>query len=135
MVQIKGYKVNKLEIENRAQNGIQLKLQNQVKYNVNYLENNTCVGLLEFRILDADMQPFELKMEIVAQFSFDDGDDKADVHTESFDALFPFVRQIVNTVTGFSGISGLFIPVVKLNKDNVKTVGPNRDEPESSSLN
>lgn len=48
MIELKGYKVNKLEIENRAKPGTQLKLQNQLKYNVNYMDDNkTCVGMLE----------------------------------------------------------------------------------------
>lgn len=36
MIQMKGYKINTLEFENKVDNGTQLKLQNQVKYNVNY---------------------------------------------------------------------------------------------------
>ena len=39
MVELKGYKVNRLEIENKAKPGTQLKLQNQVKYNMNYIQN------------------------------------------------------------------------------------------------
>ena len=36
MIQMKGYKINSLEFENKVENGTQLKLQNHVKYNVNY---------------------------------------------------------------------------------------------------
>ena len=38
MVEIKGYKINKMEIENKVKPGTQLKVQNQVKYNMNYME-------------------------------------------------------------------------------------------------
>ncbi len=134
MVELKGYKVNKLEIENRAKPGTQLKLQNQLKYNVNYMDDNkTCVGMMELRIMDADLNPFEIKIEMVAQFTYGTEDEKADIHTTSFDQLFPFVRQIVNTATSFTGMPGLMIPIMRLNKDTVRVNEPNKNE--SSPLN
>lgn len=139
MVELKGYKVNKLEIENKAQAGTQLKLQNQLKYNVNYMDGNKqCIGMLDLRITDADMKPFEIKIEMVAQFTYDDDDQKAGIHTASFDQLFPFVRQIVCTAASFTGMPGLLIPIMKLNKDSVRVASPQNnsdDDNESSPLN
>lgn len=134
MVQLLGYKVNKLEIENRVKPKTQLKLQNQVKYNVNYMDEvKKCVGILDFRITDADMNPFEIKIELAAEFSFSEGDQKPDIHTESFDQVFPFLRMIVNNVSSFTGMPGLMIPIMKLNKDTVTVGKP--EEKEKSPLN
>lgn len=134
MVQLLGYKVNKLEIENRVKPKTQLKLQNQVKYNVNYMDDvKKCVGILDFRITDADMNPFEIKIELAAEFSFSDGDQKPDIHTESFDQIFPFLRMIVNNVSSFTGMPGLMIPIMKLNKESVTVGKP--EEKEKSPLN
>lgn len=131
MIQIRGYKVNKMSIENTVPSGTELKLQNQVKYNVNYMDDvKKCLGILSFRISDAEMNPFEVKIEMVAEFTYDEGDEKADIHTTSFDQLFPFVRQIVNQLAGHCGIGGLMIPVMKLNRDTVTV-----DKPEKSPLN
>lgn len=135
MVELKGYKVNSISFENKVQNGTQLKLQNQVKYNVNYMEaDNKCLGILEFRVADADMNPFEIKLEMVAEFAYQDGDDKADIHVNSFDQIFPFLRQIINNVTSMSGMPGLMIPIMKLNRDTV-SVGKPKNSDESSPLN
>lgn len=134
MVELKGYKVNKLEIENKAKPGTQLKLQNQVKYNVNYMDDvKKCLGMLEFRITDSEMNPFEVKLEMVAEFSYEEGDEKPDIHTASFDQMFPFVRMIVNNLTSLTGMPGLMIPIMKLNKNTV-TVG-GAGTPETSPLN
>ncbi len=134
MIELKGYKVNRLEIENNVKNGTQLKLQNQLKYNVSYMnDNKTCVAAMELRIIDADLNPFEIKMNLTAQFTYEPGDEKADIHTKSFDQLFPFIRQIVHTTTALTGIPGLMIPIMKLNKDTVKV--NNSSAPESSQLN
>ncbi len=132
MIELKGYKVNKLEIENKVKPGTQLKLQNQLKYNVNYLDDNTtCIGIMELRVADADLNPFEIKIEMVAEFKYGPEDEKPDIHTGSFDQLFPFVRQIVHTITGYTGMPGLMIPIMKLNKETVKV----NEQKESSPLN
>lgn len=132
MIELKGYKVNKLEIENKVKPGTQLKLQNQLKYNVNYLDDNkTCIGIMELRIADADLNPFEVKIEMVAEFNYTAEDEKPDIHTGSFDHLFPFVRQIVHTVTAFTGMPGLMIPIMKLNKETVRV----NEQKETSPLN
>lgn len=131
MIQMKGYKINSLEFENKVENGTQLKLQNHVKYNVNYIDSeNRCVGILHFRVEDADMQPFEINLEMAAEFSFDDSDEKPDIHVESFDHLFPFVRQIINTTTSMSGMPGLIIPMMKLNRDTVAVGKPEKNDDE-----
>jgi preprotein translocase subunit SecB len=135
MVELKGYKVNSISFENKVQNGTQLKLQNQVKYNVNYMEaENKCLGILEFRVSDSELNPFEIKLEMVAEFAYQDGDDKADIHVNSFDQLFPFLRQVINNVTAMSGMPGLMIPIMKLNRDSV-SVGKPKTDSEDSPLN
>lgn len=129
MVELKGYKVNRLEIENKVNSGTQLNLQNQLKYNVNYMDDNkTCVGIMELRVMDTNLNPFEIKLEAVAEFTYGENDEKADIHTTSFDQLFPFIRQIIHTVTAFTGIPGLMIPIMKLNKSTVKVNDKNNSE-------
>ncbi len=130
MIELKGYRVNRLEVENKVKPGTQLKLQNQFKYNVNYInDNKTCIGIMELRITDADMNPFELKVEMVAEFSYGAEDEKPDIHTGSFDQLFPFIRQIVHSVTSFTGMPGLMIPIMRLNKDTVRVNEPTESSP------
>lgn len=129
MIELKGYKVNNIEFENTVANGTQLKLQNQVKYNVNYMDDdNRCVGILNFKITDADMQPFEIKVEMVAEFTYGADDEKPDIHVGSFDQLFPFLRQLINTLTSVSGMPALMIPMVKLNRDTVAVGAPKTDD-------
>ncbi len=134
MVEIKAYKVNKAEIENRVKPGTQLKLQNQVKYNVNYMDaENKCVGILDFRITDADLNPFEVKIEMVAEFTFGAEDEKPDIHTQSFDQLFPYLRMIISNLTSMTGVPALMIPIMKLNKETVSVNKPT--DKETSILN
>ena len=135
MVRLNGYKVDSISFENKVKNGTQLKLQNQVKYNVNYIEaENKCVGILEFRVSDADLNPFEIRIAMVAEFSYDEGDEKPDIHTGSFDQLFPFLRQIINSITTMSGMPGLLIPIMRLDRESV-SVGKPKEDGDTSPLN
>lgn len=132
MVELQGYKFNQIQFENKVANGTQLKLQNQFKYNVNYMDSeNKCLGVLEFRVADAEMNPFEIKIEMVAEFTYSDDDDKADIHVESFAQMFPFLRQTINSLTTMSGMPGLLIPIIRLNRESVQVGKPNTDNEES----
>lgn len=56
MVQLKEYKLNSVYFENKVAGNTKLALQNQVKYNVNYIEDESrCIGTLNFRVFDTDM--------------------------------------------------------------------------------
>ena len=123
------YKVSKIEFENKVPNGTQLKLKNNVSYNVSYMDaEKRCLGKLDFRVMDEGMKPFEIKIEMEAVFTYSEEDERADIHTQSFDQIFPFVRHIINSVTSVSGMPGLLIPIMHLEKSKVNVGGPKPDE-------
>lgn len=129
MIELKGYKFNSIEFNNKVANGTQLKLQNQFKYNVNYMDSeNKCLGVLEFRVADADMNPFEIKIEMVAEFTYGAEDDKADIHVESFAQMFPYLRQTINMLTSMSGMPGLLIPMLRIERSSVQIAKHNNEE-------
>lgn len=129
MTQLKGYKINSLYFENKIQGSQQLSLQNQVKYNVNYIDNdNKCIGILNFRVFDTDMKLFEIKLEAVAEFVYDDGDEKADIHVDSFAQLFPYIRQAISSVTSMSGMPPLMIPIMRLERSSVNVADKENNE-------
>lgn len=129
MVELKGYKVNSISFENKVANGVQLKLQNQVKYNVNYIDaENKCIGILNFKVSDTDMQPFEIKIEMIGEFTFDESDEKPDIHINSFDQIFPFLRQIISNTTTMCGMPGLMIPIMKLDRSSVNIGAPIKND-------
>lgn len=129
MVELKGYKVNSISFENKVANGVQLKLQNQVKYNVNYIDaENKCIGILNFKVSDTDMKPFEIKIEMVGEFLFGENDEKPDIHVNSFDQIFPFLRQIISNTTTMCGMPGLMIPIMKLDRNSVNVGVPIRND-------
>ncbi len=128
VVELKGYRINTITFENKVPSGTELKLNNQVKYNVNYKENSDiCVGMLDFRVSEADMKPFEIRVQLVAEFTYGLDDDRSDIHVNSFDQIFPFLRQAISNITTLSGMPGLLIPMIKLNRDNVQVANSQND--------
>ena len=134
MVELKWYKISGINYENKVQNGTQLKLKNAVKYNVNYFgEENRCAGRLDFTVSDEQMNPFEIRIQMEAVFTYEDSDERADIHVESFAQLFPYLRQVISSVTSMSGMPALMIPMMRLNRESVNV--NNINEEESSPLN
>lgn len=128
MVELQGYKVNSISFENNVEDGAELELQNKFQYNVNYAdEESRCIGKLNFRVIDSELQGFEIKVDMVAEFSYDDDDEKADIHTESFAQIFPFLRQIICNITVSGGMPPLMIPIIRLDRDAV-SVNDNVDD-------
>lgn len=135
MVELNTFKVSSITFENKVPNGTEIKLNKQFSYNVNYFgEENRCVGKLDFRVTDEQLRPFSIRVEMEALFSYGEGDEREDIHTESFEQLFPFLRQIIHSTTAMSGVPGLIIPAVHIEKENVK-VADNVEGEESSPLN
>ena len=100
-----------------------------MKYNVNYIDaENKCIGILNFKVSDTDMQPFEIKIEMVGEFSFGKNDEKPDIHVNSFDQIFPFLRQIISNTTTMCGMPGLMIPIMKLDRNSVNVGMPIRND-------
>ena len=124
MVELKWCKVNSIDFENKVQGGAQLKLKNSVNYNVRYIENeNRCVGILDFRLIDDEARPFSVRLGMEAVFTYGPEDTKEDIPILSFDQLFPFVRQAVYSITSMSGMQSLLIPMMRLNKANREILG------------
>ncbi|MBQ9227247.1 MAG: hypothetical protein IJ168_00320 [Eubacterium sp.] len=121
MVDIKWSRVTGIEYENRVQMGTEMRLKHSVnRYELRYNEaEQRCLGVLEFRIADEELRPFSIKVTMEALFTYEEGDDRADIHVASFDQLFPFLRQTVHSVTAMSGMAGLMLPMMHLKKTSV----------------
>lgn len=138
MVDLISFKVSSITFENKVPNNTEIKLKNQFSYNVNYFgEENRCLGMLDFRVSDEELRPFSIRVEIEALFSYSPEDKREDIHTQSFEQIFPFLRQIIHSTTAMSGVPGLIIPTVHIKKENIKVADkPNNDDSgENSPLN
>lgn len=99
MVELQGYKVNSISFENNVEDGAELELQNKFQYNVNYAdEENRCIGMLNFRVIDSELQGFEIKVDMVAEFSYDDDDKRLIFTLNPLPKFFRFCVKLFVTL-------------------------------------
>lgn len=122
-VSLKGYKVSEMYFHNKLGEGTEVQLKNEVSYNVNYSDTeNKCIGICVFNVKNKDSiedSDFHIKVEIRGVFEYENLTSKKIVHAESFKELFPYIRQIISTLTTTAGMPPLVIPTMTIDADSV----------------
>lgn len=122
-VSLKGYKVCEMQFINKLNEGNEIQLKNEVSYNVNYSDTeNKCMGICVFNVKNrnsAEESEFSIKIEIRGIFEFENLTSKKIVHAETFKELFPYIKQIVSTLTTTAGMPPLVIPTITIDADSV----------------
>ncbi|MDO4749137.1 MAG: protein-export chaperone SecB [Eubacteriales bacterium] len=125
-VSLKGYKVDKVDFIATLENGTQVKLGNKYQYNVQYAKNNMCKGEFDIEVYDSN-NPDKFKVHVVLSgiFSFKDGEKKEIIHTDTFKALFPYVKAFVTTLTANCGIPPIMIPDIDIDNQQIYRIDNN----------
>lgn len=122
-VSLKGYKVCEMQFINKLNEGNEIQLKNEVSYNVNYSDTeNKCMGICVFNVKNRDSaeeSEFSIKIEIRGIFEFENLTSKKIIHAETFKELFPYIKQIVSTLTTTAGMPPLVIPTITIDADSV----------------
>lgn len=135
MIQLLGYTVPKIEFRNNINKDTQLQLKNNYNHSIDYIQDHKiCLTTTHLKITAKDNEPFNINIEFVGQFAYENEDSKETIHSETFAAVFPFLRQIVANLTSTAGTSTLIIPQIKLLPENVH-ITQTDDEEEKSLLN
>lgn len=126
VLQFKNYTVEKLHFESTPVETDQHEFQLHPRFNRDLIDlgdNNYDVKLsVEIVSTEKHPMPFELNVEIVGHFTYDDD---AEVSTpeikeevlrrNTISALFPFLRQIVATLTTTANVATLMLPIMNFN--------------------
>ena len=122
-VSLKGYKVCEMQFINKLNEGNEVQLKNEVSYNVNYSDSeNKCMGICVFYVKNrdsADESEFSIKIEIKGIFEYENLTSEKILHAETFKELFPYIKQIVSTLTTTAGMPPLVIPTISIDADSV----------------
>ena len=122
-IELKGYKVTEVRFINKVQGNKKLELSNKYSYNVGYSKVNTCKG--EFRAEVADKNdPDQFSITVVLEGFFVTAADmgKEVLHIKTYDALFPYVKSFVSTLTVNAGVPPVMIPYVDISGQNIYRV-------------
>lgn len=120
---LKGYKILDLNVKNRVQGQVSLKLNTCVNHKVNFNEaKKICVCVTTAEVRAENCVDFFVSVVLESMFTYDEPDKKA-VHSASFKAIFPTVRETVENVTKTIGMRPLTLPDVKMPEDGIHTSG------------
>ena len=117
---MKAYKVEEVNFVNKVNGKVKLELQNKYAYNVRYNPSRICRGEFTATVSDKNNpENFSIKVVVIGVFEFDEGIEKEFIHVETYNALFPFVRSAVTTLTANAGIPPVIIPMRDIEGENI----------------
>ena len=122
-LELKGYKVNEVQFINKIQGNRKLELANKYSYNVGYSKVNTCKGEFRAEIFDKETpEQFSITVVLEGFFATAPNMEKEILHVKTYDALFPFVKSVVATLTVNAGIPPVLIPYVDISGQSIYRV-------------
>lgn len=127
-IKLNGYIVNELDLTNELKQPGKLNISTRASYSVQYAKDeNRCIGTCVVDMMEESApNDFNFKISVRGMFEFEDGMDKKEIHKETYNELFPFVRAIVaNTFTN-AGLPPMMIQKIKMDDSNIN-VGENEN--------
>ncbi len=119
-VQLKAYKVSRIEFNNAVSSTVQLKLNNKVSHNVKYNDNGLCEATLKIEVLDKDHpNVLNITVEVKGIFEIKSGIEKEFVHVDTFKELFPLAKALVTTITANAGIKPIIVQNIDIEDQEI----------------
>ena len=119
-VQLKAYKVSRINFNNAVQSTVQLKLNNKVSHNVKYTDGTVCEATLCIEVLDKNHPDvLSITVEVKGIFDIRRGVEKEFVHVDTFKELFPLAKALVTTVTANAGIKPIIVQNIDIEEQEI----------------
>ena len=121
IVNLQGYKVDKIEFANTLENGTKIGLGNQYSYQVQYANNrNVAKGTFDIEVHDKENpDQFKIHVIVVGIFAYNEDEKREVIHTETFKALFPYAKALITTITANCGIQPVMIPNIDIDNQEI----------------
>ncbi len=109
-VVLKNYKIRELHFKNKVAGKATIELEQRQSFKVHYLKDkNECIGQCRIEIKDKNQeqgkeQTFVMFMEVEGVFAYETEMDKAEMHSDIYKELFPYVRVLINNFTVSAGM-------------------------------
>lgn len=119
-VQLKAYKVSRINFNNAVQSTVHLNLNNKVSHNVKYTDGAVCEATLCIEVLDKNHPDvLSITVEVKGIFDIKRGVEKEFVHVDTFKDLFPLAKALVTTVTANAGIKPIIVQNIDIEEQEI----------------
>ncbi|MBE6716751.1 MAG: hypothetical protein E7573_07510 [Ruminococcaceae bacterium] len=121
--ELKATKVENVEFINKLPPNTKIELSNKYSYNVGYSKLNTCAGEFRAEIFDKN-SPDTFRLTVIYKGFFATAPDteKERLHVATYNALFPYVRAFVSTLTVNSGMPPINMPFIDISEQSIYRV-------------
>ena len=128
-VEMKAYKVAKIEFNNKVNGKVQLKLKNKVSHQVKYNGNSFCEATLDVLVSDPENPDIlNMKLSVVGAFEIKNKIEKEFLHVETFNELFPFAKALAATISVNAGVPPIYLQNVDITKLEIYRFDMNNKE-------
>lgn len=128
-VEMKAYKVAKIEFNNKVNGKVQLKLKNKVSHQVKYSGNSFCEATLDVLVSDPENPDIlNMKLSVVGAFEIKNKIEKEFLHVETFNELFPFAKALAATISVNAGVPPIYLQNVDITKQEIYRFDMNNKE-------
>ena len=126
-VQLKAYKVSRINFNNAVQSTVHLNLNNKVSHNVKYTDGAVCEATLCIEVLDKK-QPdvLNISIELKGIFQIKKNVEKEFIHVDTFKELFPIGKALITTITANAGIKPIIIENIDIEEQEIYRMEMNR---------
>ena len=95
-----------VDFNNELKNGERIQIGFGYQYNVKYSPNGTCRGEFTAKAENkSDPKAFHIIATLMGNFRITNPDvTKQELHVETYNEMFPYVRAFISTLTGLAGI-------------------------------
>ena len=121
IINLQGYKVDKIDFVNQMEQGTKIQIGNKFSYNVQYSkERNIARAEFDLHVHDKeDPEKFGIHVVMVGFFAYDTKQKKEIIHAATFKALFPYMKALITTVTANCGIQPLIVPEIDIDNQEI----------------
>lgn len=128
--ELKTYRISNLQFINALDQPTKLELNFQYAYNVGYSNHNTCRGEFKATITDKKLaDKFSITISLVGMFTTVEGVAKEVLHVKTYDALFPYVKALVSSLTAQAGVPPIYMPYIDISDKSIYRVEMPRPQP------
>ena len=124
MVDLLSYRTLELSVSNQSTSEGSIELKHTFSYNVSINASaRKALGFLNFVMKNEKTAGgLNVKVSLVAEFSYGEEDERRYVHTESFRLLYPYLRMTVTNLCTCAGIGGIIIPNLTINDEQIQNI-------------
>lgn len=121
--ELKATKIEHVEFLNKLPPNVKIELSNKYSYNVAYSKLNTCSGEFKAEIFDKN-SPDRFRIDVLMKglFVFSPEVPKEKLHVMTYDALFPYMKAFVTSLTANSNIPPVYLPYLDISGQSIYRV-------------